>query len=70
MVRGGRLTKYKGKIVSLAPMMGQLTGFILPVALGAALMIGSVTMTGSTARAGVKEEDPPRFRKLDSFWIL
>ena len=50
MVRGGRLTKYKGKIVSLAPLLGQLTGFILPMALSAVLMIaGSITMTGNTA---------------------
>ncbi|MHC4269048.1 MAG: autotransporter family protein, partial [Planctomycetota bacterium] len=46
-------TKYKGKIVSLAPLLGQLTGFILPIALSAALMIaGSIALTGNTARAG------------------
>ncbi|WP_095590686.1 beta strand repeat-containing protein [Actibacterium ureilyticum] len=43
-LRGGRMTKYKGRVASFAPMIGQVS----TVAIGAALMLGAgATLAGS-----------------------
>ena len=49
VLRGGRLTKWKGKAASLSPSLGQLIASVSPVALGRALMVGA----SKTATAAV-----------------
>ena len=34
VLRGGRLTKWKGKVASLSPSLGQLVATVSPIALG------------------------------------
>lgn len=41
VLRGGRLTKWKGKVASLSPSLGQLVATVSPIALGRALSIGA-----------------------------
>ena len=41
VLRGGRMTKWKGKAASLSPSLGQLIASVSPVALGRALMVGA-----------------------------
>ncbi len=49
VLRGGRLTKWKGQAASLSPSLGQLIASVSPVALGRALMVGA----SKTATAAV-----------------
>ena len=49
VLRGGRLTKWKGKAASMSPSLGQLIASVSPVALGRALMVGA----SKTATAAV-----------------
>ncbi|MDG1679211.1 MAG: hypothetical protein P8H90_08640, partial [Tateyamaria sp.] len=49
VLRGGRLTKWKGKAASLSPSLGQLIASVSPAALGRALMVGA----SKTATAAV-----------------
>ena len=49
VLRGGRLTKWKGQAASLSPSLGQLIASVSPVVLGRALMVGA----SKTATAAV-----------------
>ena len=51
VLRGGRMTKWKGKAASLSPSLGQLIASVSPVALGRALMV-SANRTATAAVLG------------------
>ncbi|MDC1455543.1 hypothetical protein N8338_00540, partial [Amylibacter sp.] len=51
VLRGGRMTKWKGKAASLSPSLGQLIASVSPVALGRGLM-GGVSKAATAAVLG------------------
>ena len=53
VLRGGRMTKWKGKAASISPSLGQLIASVSPVALGRALMLGANRTATAAVLGGV-----------------
>lgn len=51
-LRGGRLTKWKGKVASLSPSLGQLVSSVSSIALGRSLSIGANRTLAAAAWGG------------------